>query len=411
MSDRVKDISVIVLFMTVVFGVFIINIFKPITKISVSERRKLALFPEITWDSLTRKKIKSTDKDTFTESFEKYTLDQFIWRDEFRQLKAKIAFDVFLQKDNNCIYMVDGQVSKYWNELNAGAVKNAAIKFNKIYNKHLKNMNVYYSIIPDKNYYMAAQNGYPSIDYNKFVGIIKANTNKNMQYIDLFGELNVDDYYATDIHWRQEKIIKIAQKYAKVLGFEISGKYEQVVKEPFYGTYYGQSALPISGEKLIYLTNDILDNCKISQVKINTIKLPVKKITNFVKKRINKDLKLPKTTETAFTFEEAKFYREEFFENVDPYDLFLEGTQKPLIIIENDNATTEKELIIYRDSFGSSLAPLLAEGYKKITVVDVRYMSTAILDANNLIEYKDGQDVLFVFSTDVLHNSSILLVD
>ena len=50
------------------------------------------------------------------------------------------------------------------------------------------------------------------------------------------------------------------------------------------------------------------------------------------------------------------------------------------------------------------------EGYKKITVVDVRYMSTAIIDAYDLIDYKDGQDVLFLYSTEVLNNSSTLLV-
>jgi hypothetical protein len=79
-------------------------------------------------------------------------------------------------------------------------------------------------------------------------------------------------------------------------------------------------------------------------------------------------------------------------------------------IIENESATTDKELIVYRDSFGSSLVPLLVEGYKKITVVDVRYMTTTLLDSNNLIDYKDGQDVLFLYSTEVLNNSSTLLV-
>ena len=100
-------------------------------------------------------------------------------------------------------------------------------------------------------------------------------------------------------------------------------------------------------------------------------------------------------------FVDGELYKEEYFKNVDPYDLFLEGTQKPLFIIENENATTDKELIVYRDSFGSSLVPLLVEGYKKITVVDVRYMATSLIDSNNLIDYKDGQDVLFIYSTDV----------
>ena len=88
-------------------------------------------------------------------------------------------------------------------------------------------------------------------------------------------------------------------------------------------------------------------------------------------------------------------------EGKDPYEMFLSGTQ-PLLIIENPDAGTEKELILFRDSFGSSLAPLLAEGYAKITVVDTRYVSGSLL--GELIEFED-QDVLFLYSTMLLNNS------
>ena len=81
--------------------------------------------------------------------------------------------------------------------------------------------------------------------------------------------------------------------------------------------------------------------------------------------------------------------------------MFLSGS-KSLLTIENPNATTDKELIIFRDSFGSSIAPLLAEGYAKITLVDIRYMSPNML--GNFMEFTD-QDVLFLYSTGVLNNS------
>ena len=61
-----------------------------------------------------------------------------------------------------------------------------------------------------------------------------------------------------------------------------------------------------------------------------------------------------------------------------------------------------KELIVFRDSYGSSLVPLLIEGYKKITVVDIRYVSSRIL--NNYIKFKD-QDVLFMYSILTINNS------
>jgi len=81
--------------------------------------------------------------------------------------------------------------------------------------------------------------------------------------------------------------------------------------------------------------------------------------------------------------------------------MFLGGADA-LLTIENPNAVTNKELILFRDSFGSSLAPYLAEGYQKITMVDIRYIQPEML--GYFIEF-EGQDVLFLYSTLILNNS------
>ena len=83
------------------------------------------------------------------------------------------------------------------------------------------------------------------------------------------------------------------------------------------------------------------------------------------------------------------------------YDMFLGGS-KSLITIENPNAATDKELVIFRDSFGSSIAPLFAESYSKITLVDIRYLPSEMV--GRFVTF-DNQDVLFLYSTPVLNNS------
>ena len=85
----------------------------------------------------------------------------------------------------------------------------------------------------------------------------------------------------------------------------------------------------------------------------------------------------------------------------DPYEMFLSGTA-PMITIENPAAKSDKELVLLRDSFGSSLAPLLAEGYKKITVVDIRYIQSSFI--GNFVDFENC-DVLFLYSTALLNNS------
>lgn len=66
---------------------------------------------------------------------------------------------------------------------------------------------------------------------------------------------------------------------------------------------------------------------------------------------------------------------------------------------------SDKELILFRDSFGSSLIPYLTEGYTKMTIVDIRYISPHML--GQFIDF-DGQDIIFLYSTSVLNNSITL---
>ena len=91
-------------------------------------------------------------------------------------------------------------------------------------------------------------------------------------------------------------------------------------------------------------------------------------------------------------------------EGMDPYEMFLSGTSA-LQVIENPQITQEKELLVFRDSFGSSLIPLLVEEYSKITVIDIRYVQSNML--GNFIDCQ-GQDTLFLYSTVVLNNSMSL---
>lgn len=371
MNNNMKNKSVTVIFLIFIVGFLLINLFSPSKSISKSERRKLTQFPELSW-----KTVMNTE---FMSNFEKYGLDQFPFREQFRTIKAKVLFNVFRQKDNNEIYIAGNQVSKFSNTLNEASVRDAAKKFNKLYSQYLSDMNVYYSVIPDKNYYLAEKNGYPSIDYEKMINILSENI-ENMQYIDLFNALNQDDYYSTDTHWKQERlagVLKVLGEGMNIKFNELSG-YTQNALEPFYGVYYGQSALPLEADKLIYLTNNIIENVKVSML-----------------------------DEETFEMVDSVMYNTDKFDGNDSYDVFLSGA-KPLIVIENGMADTDRELIIFRDSFGGSLSPLLISSYKKITIVDLRYIASPLL--KQFVEFKSGQDVLIINCTDVINNSSTIKV-
>ncbi len=371
------------------FGLTFMCWFKGVDEYSDSERRVLADFPDLNETTISSGK--------FMTEFETYTLDQFPLRDAFRSIKAMAQLGIFRQKDNNDIYMVDGYVSKLEYPLNEYMLENAAKKFRYLYDTYMagKNMNLYFTIVPDKNYFLATQNGYLSMAYEAFFDTMQEKTADYMQYIDIADLLTIEDYYRTDTHWKQECLIgadamvnhltgkaegvgdllvtdSVANKIAEAMGNTLTWEYETVTAEqPFNGVYVGQSALPLEPDTLTYLTNEQLEACKVTSY----------------------DTGMPK---------EKQIYELAELDGKDPYEMFLAGSDA-LLVIENPNATTDKELIVFRDSFASSLLPLLIESYEKVTVVDIRYISSGML--GNFIEF-DDQDVLFLYSTLVLNSST-----
>ena len=94
---------------------------------------------------------------------------------------------------------------------------------------------------------------------------------------------------------------------------------------------------------------------------------------------------------------------EKYQSSADKYNLYLSGPTS-IITIDNPNTKTKKELILFRDSFGSSIAPLLIENYRKITLIDFRYINEKLIE--QYIKF-ENQDILFLYSVPVL-NSGIL---
>ena len=341
--------------------------FAPAKQTSEAERRPLEQLPSLSWQSLL-----NTD---FMKKFESYTLDQFPLRDGFRTIKALFHNYGLLQKDNNGIYIADGFAAKLDHTLNASAVTGATDRFNRLYETYLKERgcNIFVSIVPDKGYYLAEANGYPTMDY----GQLFAQVQENMpwaEYIDLTGSLRAEDYYFTDTHWRQEKLIPVAQKLAQAMGVKLPSMDSfrvTALERPFYGVYYGQAALPMPSETMYILQSDVLDGCIVSGY--DTMGRP--------------------TT--------MQVYNEADLGSADLYDIFLSGVEG-FLTIENPAADSDRELVIFRDSFGSSLAPLLVQSYAKITLVDIRYMRMDMLKM--LMTFED-QDILFLYSTLVLNNA------
>ncbi|MDH8678228.1 DHHW family protein [Fusibacter bizertensis] len=356
----VNLITVTIFFISIV-AFSILHLFMDDEKISLIERRRLEQFPKFTVSKLLTNQ--------WLDSFESYLLDQFPMREQVKYLDISLKQVVFKNGDVDGFYRVGEYLSKILYSYNESDVIHNADKISELYNRYLMHMNVYMAIVPDKGYFTADHNGYPSIDYKLMVDTFMKHLDKNITYIDVFPLLTLKQYYYTDAHWRQEEIYPVAETIAKKMSVEISDEksYELNSYAPFNGVYFGRSEGALQSETLNYLTNQVINHAVVTYQDES---------------------------------EEHRVYDLKNLENLDAYDVFLGGPQ-PIVNIMNYEATTKKELIVFRDSFGSSLTPLLLSGYSKVTLIDIRYMDLSKL--NDYIDFTD-QDVLFVYNTTVLNN-------
>ena len=352
-------------------GLTVFAWFSPAKETSTAERRPLEQFPTLNGETIL--------DGSFMSKFEDYTLDQFPGRDLFRQLKALVHYNVMQQKDNNDIYIVDGYAAKLESVINQASVDYALSRLNFVYDNYLKDAGskVYVSIVPDKGFYLAEANGYPAMDYETLFSLVKEKT-PWATYIDITGCLDGEAYYRTDTHWKQENLLPVAQKLTEAMGMTAPKAEDftaRPIDHPFYGVYYGQAALPMSPDQLQVLESDILKGCKVYTYDDN-----LKKV-------------------------EVPMYDLSKLDSGDPYNIYLSGARIGMVQIENPNATTDRELIVFRDSFGSSVTPLLAEGYKTVTLIDIREIPSPNLKV--LAKYIGldftGKDVLMLYSTSVLN--------
>ncbi|MDL2217778.1 hypothetical protein LJC27_03885 [Christensenellaceae bacterium OttesenSCG-928-M15] len=361
-----KNKFLLIIFAAMLLTGFVLLIALPDEELSYSERRLLKQFPAPGFQTVLSGK--------WMDEFEEYLPDQFPARDAFRNIKANVLFNVFFQSDNNGLYLAEkGHVMKSDYPLDEGSVTRFAQKLNALYEKHLQGKNVYYAIIPDKVRYSGVAQKHLHTDDARMMELLEADIDEHIEQIPLLDVLTLDDYYKTDLHWRQEKLSGVVQRLGEYMDFSVSMEgLAQNVFSPFYGAYYGQIGLNVGADTLVYLTGGNLDAVYVEDIdhpQVHTV------------------------------------YNEDRLGGMDSYDVYLSGAT-PLTKLTNEAKKNGRHLIIFRDSFTSSLAPLLADAYETITLVDLRYLSSAILE--QYIDFQSATDVIFLYGEQMANNSYLL---
>lgn len=276
---------------------------------------------------------------------------------------------VFVTPDENGMMKFGDTYVEAGEKVNNESVLRYIEKVSSLNMEYFPNNEVYLATIPEKSYFVRDMTR-DYLNHDSIHSQIKE-AFFDLTTIDTASVLSLSDYLNTDRHLRQEKLFPLVNALGEAMGFTVDeSAFTAHTIENFTGDYKADVA-DIAPETLTYLTSAATEAAVVD---------------NFQNK--------------SFT----KVYDLEKLNSKIPYDIFLSGAT-PLTVIKNPNATEQKRLILFRDSFGSNIAPLLIDAYSEITLVDLRYMASSLLP--QFVDFTDAQ-VLFLLSDAVVNNSTLL---
>ena len=362
-------------FPAILIAVMFFNIFLPDKKFSAEENRLLQTMPKLS--------ISSIFSGRFETKAESYAADQFMLRNMF--IKMKSSFDTSLgsTESNNVFMCKDNYLMENISKADAKKMENnynSLAKLKQLY----PNINMDFMLVPnaanimfDKLPLFAVtedQNKQMDDFFKKIqsIGInpvdVRATFKKNKEKIEL--------YYHTDHHWTTDGAYLAYQDFAKKNKLNSNIKYDALaVKNDFRGTLASKSGF----------TNGLNDMIKIY--------LP-KEGQNYKNSVIFYSDTKEKTTE---------FYKLNNLKKKDTYTVFG-GSNHPIYSIKTP-VSSQRKLLLIKDSYANSFIPFLSQDYREIIVIDPRYFFD---DISEIIKANGITDVLFLYNANTFFNDNSL---
>jgi len=358
---KVLCMFVCFIFFFVLVFMLAVQILEEDKKMSQTENRVLATFPDAT--------ISNVVDGSFMTKIEEYFSDQFYEREKIVSAKTVIS-RLLGKKEINDVYLgSDNRLFEVPSEFDNDKVQNTITSMNsfsggcKIENKFLIIAPNATEIYPDnlpkylelrqqeeeiKQIYSNIESDVIKIDA---VHTLKASNDKNL-------------YFKTDHHWTSEAAFLVFDEFMEMAEIPYSKKdYEKIIlSNSFYGT--------LSSSSGIYEKPDEI-----------TAILPQKYEGKYYVHNLDT---LEKTASVLFP---------EKLKERNHYEVFFGGNYGKLQI-QTDNLNSQSILII-KDSYANCFIPLLIPYFEKIVVIDPRYFSEEI---NNVLEDNNFTHLLYVYN-------------
>lgn len=380
----------IALFAAITLSIPVTSAILPKKERSENENRALAKLPQIVnqsrlnkaenlsdvikairWDEIYVDRSGPEKIPTIMDKMETYLADHIVGRDEW--VRAKNTMETVIgKKEINGVYTLDNQLIQAFKGYDKEQVQKSISAMNKFAEKH-PDIQCSLMIAPTAqelfNSEIPTYTGY--LSEKSFIEECYKNV-RGISTIDclsfLTGHKNDYVFYRTDHHWTSQGAYYAYCAAAKTLGYSSFGTESfniETASSSFRGTLYSKT-----------LDNSITPDI-ISYYHLASGSPQIKMTVND-----GKDVKVYDS-----------LYVRSFLETKDKYSGFT-GSNAPLVTIETD-IDNGKNLLLIKDSYAHSLVPFLANHYSKITMVDMRYIST---DLNQLVNISEYQQAMFMFN-------------
>ena len=331
------------IFIIVLFLVLIVNVIVPDKEKSELENRAL--------ESRPRFNLTTVLSGDFMEQWEKYLSDQFAGRNTWRRVKVGLDRLGGAKMDNNIYIGKGGQLMENIEvpdedqlDANMTAIQNFAQTYEDI--------PVTMMLVPDAACILTDR--LPAFaeveDQRQMFSMAERKLGDSVNWIDTVSILNKHKseklYYKTDHHWTTQGAFYVFQDAAQTFGIEgdVSDDFvSYTVTDSFNGVLAASSGVGLDERELI------------------DIYVPTEGDDDVIVDYVDEGRK------TTSLYDSSKL------DTRDKYGVFLGGNTSVIDI--KTVSTSQKRLLIVKDSFADCFIPFLAPYYREIVVVDPRYYS------------------------------------
>lgn len=355
-----KKYPIIILFFVFLLGFSVLDALWPKRAESELENRPLAQYPAIT--------VRDILSNAWMVNYEKYVKDQFVFRDDWINLKSRSEGMLLKTENNGVLLGKDHYLFKKLLAVNEKGLEKNLTALERCAMRHPGQIEV--MIVPSASAVLQEKLPFaaPMADENAALDAMFTRLSKSASVYDVRDALRNNAaqqlYYRTDHHWTNAGAYAAYTQFANANGLPLFDTAAYPLKEipDFYGTNYSRA-------RNYDVVPDVISYYEIPQ--------------NLSVITVGADGSAAKT--------DGGFYDVAKFETRDKYAAFLRGNNAYSEITGSGSGN----LLIVKDSYANSFVPFLVDDYAKIGIVDFR-ANTDKLDA--IMEKGSYDKVLFLYS-------------